>query len=274
MFKYVFRILLLALSPGLIPVLMLITAPAQAAVSGWQDLGGGKARLVAMVNPASGELRGAVEVRLEDGWHTYWRYPGKSGIPPQFDFAGSTGFDIGSVRFPVPELLGEGDDIYAGYKSTVFFPFSGTWDPAVSPSLKLSLLIGVCEEICIPAQARFSIDSAALSITDPDATRILGSARLHLPVLKTPADIDLAISSEGQNRVLLSLKASSGDHEPLLFVEGPHGWNLSPATFVGRSGGHLTFSLEIPEWADPELLKEPGPVFTLVTGRSGIEFSH
>ncbi|MEL7428408.1 MAG: protein-disulfide reductase DsbD domain-containing protein [Pseudomonadota bacterium] len=274
MFTPFVRILLLVLATGLVPALVMMAGFAQAAVSGWQDLGGGKARLVAMVDPASGELRGAVEVRLEDGWHTYWRYPGKSGIPPRFDFAGSTGFDIGAVRFPVPELLGEGDDIYAGYKSSVIFPFSGTWDPAVSPSLKLSLLIGVCEEICIPAQARFSMDSAALSITDPDATRILGAARLHLPILKTPADLDLAISSEGQSRVLLSLKASFGDHEPLLFVEGPHGWNLSPATFVGRSGERLTFSLEIPQWADPELLKKPGPVFTLVTGGSGLEFSH
>lgn len=252
----------------------MMVASAQAAVSDWQDLGGGKARLVALVNPASGALRGAVEVRLDDGWHTYWRYPGKSGIPPRFDFSGSTGFDIGAIRFPVPEMLGQGDDTYAGYKSSVIFPFTGTWDPAVAPSLKLSLLIGVCAEICIPAQAIFSIDSAELSFTDPDATRILGSANLHLPAIKTPDEIDLAISAKDQNAVLVSLNANPGEHEPLLFVEGPRGWNLSPAVFIGQSGERLTFSLGVPEGADPELLKKPGAVFTLVTGSSGIEFSH
>src|SRR3954468_15011041 len=34
-------------------------------------------------------LRAGVQVRLKVGWHTYWRYPGDSGVPPQFDFSGS-----------------------------------------------------------------------------------------------------------------------------------------------------------------------------------------
>ena len=28
-------------------------------------------------------------VKLRPGWKTYWRYPGDSGVPPQFDFSGS-----------------------------------------------------------------------------------------------------------------------------------------------------------------------------------------
>ena len=26
---------------------------------------------------------------MAPGWHTYWRYPGDSGVPPRFDFSGS-----------------------------------------------------------------------------------------------------------------------------------------------------------------------------------------
>ncbi|MEO1142064.1 MAG: protein-disulfide reductase DsbD domain-containing protein, partial [Pseudomonadota bacterium] len=78
---------------------------AQAASSDWQDLGGGKARLIASVDPKTGVVSGAVEVQLEPGWSTYWRYPGSSGIPPRFDFSASKGFTIKEVEFPTPKLV-------------------------------------------------------------------------------------------------------------------------------------------------------------------------
>src|ERR1700761_2209238 len=34
-------------------------------------------------------LRAGIEIKLDNGWKTYWRYPGDSGAPPTFDFAGS-----------------------------------------------------------------------------------------------------------------------------------------------------------------------------------------
>ena len=75
--------------PRLCLAAMLVAfAPADAwsASSDWEDLGGGKARLVAELDPVSGEIHGVVEFDLDEGWKTYWRQPGGSGIPPEFDF--------------------------------------------------------------------------------------------------------------------------------------------------------------------------------------------
>jgi DsbC/DsbD-like thiol-disulfide interchange protein len=37
-----------------------------------------------------GEIwQAGILVELEPDWKTYWRVPGDSGIPPQFDWAGS-----------------------------------------------------------------------------------------------------------------------------------------------------------------------------------------
>jgi DsbC/DsbD-like thiol-disulfide interchange protein len=30
-----------------------------------------------------------IQLRMDDGWKTYWRNPGDSGVPPQFDWSGS-----------------------------------------------------------------------------------------------------------------------------------------------------------------------------------------
>src|SRR5258708_28106136 len=34
-------------------------------------------------------LLGGIAVQLQPGWHTYWRTPGDSGVPPRFDFSKS-----------------------------------------------------------------------------------------------------------------------------------------------------------------------------------------
>ena len=98
---------------------------AKAASSEWHDLGGGEARLVAAADPASSTINGLIEVRLQEGWSTYWRYPGSSGIPPKFDFSASMGFSNQPVEFPTPSLQSANDVTYAGYKKHVSFPFTG-----------------------------------------------------------------------------------------------------------------------------------------------------
>ena len=32
------------------------------------------------------QLRAGIEIKMQPGWKTYWRYPGDSGVPPQLRF--------------------------------------------------------------------------------------------------------------------------------------------------------------------------------------------
>ena len=36
----------------------------------------------------------ALQISLAPGWKTYWRQPGDTGIPPKFDFTGSSNLDV------------------------------------------------------------------------------------------------------------------------------------------------------------------------------------
>jgi DsbC/DsbD-like thiol-disulfide interchange protein len=59
--------------------------------SSWDAGSSSAVRLVAgTVKPNSGRIiRAGIELRLDPGWKTYWRYPGEAGVPPQIDFAQS-----------------------------------------------------------------------------------------------------------------------------------------------------------------------------------------
>src|SRR5712691_9852030 len=67
--------------------LLLGTGGAAAAddVSRWDGDARSAARLIAGSRPAGGTamLRAGIAIRLKPGWHTYWRYPGDAGVPPQ-----------------------------------------------------------------------------------------------------------------------------------------------------------------------------------------------
>lgn len=245
-----------------------------AASTGWEDLGGGKARLHAVVDPVSNRVEGAIEIVLEPGWTTYWRYPGSSGIPPHFDFNASSAIGRVEVKHPAPRKMGEGDRAYAGYKSRVAFPFSAPTQAGKNPAINLSMLIGVCEEICIPARAEFKIPELALLQTDLGAKSVLTSARLTVPKLK-PADLFEIVTTELPNRRLeIEIKSPDGFGEADLFVEGPNEWHLLPAERGPVREGKLIFELDIsdvPE--DEEILNKPLR-YTLSNGTTGIEFLH
>lgn len=93
-------------------------------------------------------------VELEPNWKTYWRVPGDTGIPPQFDWAGSKNSGAIEVGYPVPSRFHDAGGESIGYHDQVLFPLfvkPGKSDEMVH--LQLNMFFAVCNEICIPAKA-------------------------------------------------------------------------------------------------------------------------
>ncbi|MCB1463820.1 MAG: hypothetical protein KDJ90_15695 [Nitratireductor sp.] len=256
-------------------VLLFPIAPAQAASTQWEDLGGGKARLIASLDPATNEVSGVVEFVLDDGWKTYWREPGASGIPPQFDFSGSRHFAAGEVRLPVPEHVVLPESEFVGYHGRVLFSFGGLFTSmdsggATDGLIHVSLLAGVCEEICIPATAEFELGIRALMVSDPVAEQVTADARQALP--KAPSQdfrVETAIVDGDGLEIAANVPDTAGTAE--LFVEGPPSWQLLPARQVARDGGKVSFRLDLsrlPQDARPEAAELR---FTLTSNGKGIE---
>jgi DsbC/DsbD-like thiol-disulfide interchange protein len=99
-----------------------------------------------------------VEIQLDPRTITYWRQPGESGAPPNFNFSKSTNVAQVEIFFPYPKHIEEADVIVAGYEGNVIFPVKILpKDPKIPVTLNLSLEYAACGNICLPAKAELSL---------------------------------------------------------------------------------------------------------------------
>ncbi len=189
--------------------------------------------------PNSHQLRAGVELRLAAGWKTYWRYPGDSGVPPEFNFSKSENVKAVTVSWPAPHRFTDEGGTSIGYKGEVLLPVHVVpQNPALPVTLRLTLDYAICGKLCVPAKG-----TATLELTRADSPHdaALAAAEMLVPKPSRVGDASpLAIRSvarvpgEPQPRVEVAVAAPAAG--PLdLFVEGPS-----------------------PDWALP--LPEPRPV--------------
>lgn len=102
----------------------------------------------------------ALRLKMEDGWHTYWKNHGESGIPTRFTWDLPEGFTAGDLQWPYPIRFNQGDIISFGYKGEVFLlteitPPDVLAEDAVLLQGRADWLL--CLEICIPGRADLSL---------------------------------------------------------------------------------------------------------------------
>jgi DsbC/DsbD-like thiol-disulfide interchange protein len=105
----------------------------------------------------SGSRMAALHLTLAPGWKTYWRVPGDSGIPPEFDFAGSENLDRVAFHWPRPGVFDSAGLETVGYADELVLPME-IWstDPDAGVSLRATASLGVCQDICLPVDIAFT----------------------------------------------------------------------------------------------------------------------
>ena len=97
-----------------------------------------------------------VRLRMDPGWHTYWRNPGGSGMPTTVDWQLPTGVTAGAMEWPVPEKLPDEDlTTYIYTKEVVLLvPLKLSADLLPGPlELKAAVSWLECEVACVPGKA-------------------------------------------------------------------------------------------------------------------------
>jgi DsbC/DsbD-like thiol-disulfide interchange protein len=252
-------------------------APALAAdASDWSMDIRSAARLIAADAPASpAQYRVGVELRMDPGWHTYWRYPGDSGVPPRIEFGDSENLRDFTVSYPAPRAFTDETGIFIGYRDHVVFPVRITpRDPQKPVKLKLDLFYAVCEKLCVPASAHTEL-TLAPGLRSAFDDRI-AKAETGVPKQVSAQQAGLTaqrVAGAPKPRVELDV-AAPGNNDVQVFAEGPSAeWALPvPKPVSGAPKGHRRFSLELdglPPSADP---KAPVDLtFTIVGGDRALE---
>lgn len=216
-----------AVSRALLCSALLIAAPAPATalITDWQMVEGGAVRMVVAGKAPDGSYEAGLEIALDPEWHTYWRYPGETGIPPELSFEGSANLAHGSLSFPAPERYDDGFSQSIVYTSGVLLPLRLTPAAADKPlKLEAKAFFGVCNKICVPAEALFSLDLASDPQPDRIAARLIDTARAALPapMQETEGPRLTGFSfREGKNALKLDITADVRDAGSAdLFAEG------------------------------------------------------
>jgi DsbC/DsbD-like thiol-disulfide interchange protein len=257
-------------------VVTMLAAPGHAAdASAWTEDTHSAFRLIAGANKqGAATLRAGVEIKLQPGWKTYWRYPGDSGLPPRFDFSGSENLAAARVLYPAPHLYTDETGNSLGYKDGVTFPLRITpKQPGKPVKLRVKLDYAICEKLCVPAQGSAEL-TLAPGDSAQDATLSAAEARVPRPVSAEQAGLTVRrVNDAAKPLVMVGLKAPGG--APVqLFVEGPTPeWALPiPKPAPGAAAGHRQFGFELdglPPGVDPKGHFEL--TFTVVEGERALE---
>src|ERR1700710_1026556 len=96
-------------------------------------------------------LLGGIAIQLQPGWHTYWRTPGDSGVPPRFDFSKSDNVEAVTILWPAPRKFPDGPGgTSLGYPKHVVLPLRTVpKKPGEPVTLRAAINYAVCEKLCI-----------------------------------------------------------------------------------------------------------------------------
>jgi DsbC/DsbD-like thiol-disulfide interchange protein len=209
-----------------------------------------------------------IEITLDQGFKTYWRTPGDSGLPPRFDWSGSENVAATEVRWPAPSRHEDAAGVAYVYGKRVVLPVLVKPKDKDKPvKLALKAEYGVCKDICIPAHADLGLDLAG----EDSGRGAIEAALAKVPLpqgLGTKAEVSvLSIEPRPGDKPAFSItvRAPSGA-KPALFAEGPENWYLS--TSLPDDANRFTVTVE----EKPRDASNSIPLrLTLVAGDKAVE---
>ncbi|MDB5567918.1 MAG: cytochrome biosis protein [Tardiphaga sp.] len=228
-------------------MLATLTAAQAQDASPWQVDSHSQVRL--MAGSRSGPVMlGGIAFQLQPGWHTYWRNPGDSGVPPRFDFSKSDNIEAVTILWPAPKKFEDGAGGHSlGYVKQLVLPLRVVAKDAGKPvTLRAAINYAVCEKLCIPVEANAELAFTSVASTED------GALTAALDTVPKPATIGdpnpltiRDVKRDGKN-VLVDVVAPENS-DASLFVEGPTPeWALPVPKLLAHSpAGVKRFSFEL-----------------------------
>ncbi|MDE2759690.1 MAG: protein-disulfide reductase DsbD family protein [Paracoccaceae bacterium] len=112
-----------------------------------------------------------IDIKLVEGWKTYWRKTGNTGIPLSIEWLNKNNFQDYEIHWPNPSIVDMAGEQSIGYTDRVVFPLQiKPEQPGIPISGVGTIFMGVCKDVCIPVFEEISID-------------LLPSGEMHWPAL-------------------------------------------------------------------------------------------
>lgn len=222
----------------------------------------------------AGTHMAAIRLTLAQGWKTYWRSPGEAGIPPEFDWAGSGNIKAVQLHWPTPEVFDFNGMQTIGYTHELVLPVE-IWpsEPGQPVDLAAAIGLGVCRDICVPANLRLHGRlTAAGGGADPAIRAALGAQ----PASARSAGLGglrCAVEATGRGlrlRAELEMPRLGPDEMVVVETADPRIWVAEART--RRDGNRLVAETElIAIDRQPLALDRSQVTITVLSGRRAVE---
>lgn len=252
---------------------MALSGPASVAAQSLGDIV--SAELLPGWRTSSGTHMAALRLTLAPEWKTYWRSPGDAGIPPDFDWEGSQNIQSVHLHWPVPQVFHFNGMQTIGYARELVLPIEIVpLVPGQPVKLETSVDLGVCRDICVPANVRLEGVLTPSGVADPAIRAALkaqpGSAK---SAGLRSATCEIEPARKGLTlRATLDMPRLGPDEVVVIETSDPAIWVAEAET--RRDGGLLVAETRLFS-ADrrPVALDRSGLTITILAGNRAVELS-
>ncbi|MFP4314141.1 MAG: protein-disulfide reductase DsbD domain-containing protein [Alphaproteobacteria bacterium] len=262
----------------------ILIKPALSAQSEWASADHMQARLLLAQDSIGekAEIEGALQIRQSQGWHSYWRSPGDSGLAPQFIWEGSENIKSVEVSYPLPKSFDEMGLTTFGYDGEIVFPLTiSLKEPEKQASLDLKLATMVCKDICIPQTLSLSLNIPKGEAVASRHIPFIDFAKSKIPAKGSSATLKVENIVLSRDKAVITAHSASGFERADIFLElGEFALTSAPEFQIDEdTPKNAMIIFEIPEHIAGEFSHDPVPysgvqaIATLSNGREAIEQS-
>lgn len=247
-----------------------IPAQLSALESDWGRADHIEARLLSAQSAAgqSTDLQAALHVRLDQGWHTYWRTPGDSGLPPEINWEGSENLKSVEISWPFPKRFDEQGFQTFGYQGEVLFPLRVEPENAgESITLALNYSALVCNDICIPQNLQTALTIPAGEAEETQAAQIITASKDTLPFRGENKNLRIDNVTAGPKGIVINAYSQRGFDDADIFVELPEFalGGIPEITITGDSGRQAQIFIAAPDMGSQGFVAAVSGVLVVIT---------
>ena len=187
-----------------------------------------------------------VEIVMQPGWHTYWRYPGASGIAPSFDFSASQNLKTQNPVFPAPYFFDDGAGGFFGYEGPTGFVVPFLLENAgEGGQVRLNLELGVCRKVCLPVRFSFDLKVMPGPLKTPDELDII-QAMLDTGPVAPSAELGIDALTYDGAALQFVVVGTNLENPQIMAIPTPNEVFGSPYISARQPS---SFLIEMPAWS-------------------------
>ncbi len=163
----------------------------------------------------------ATELKLEEGWHAYWKNPRGPGMAPTIRWILPEGYEVAETIWPTPQRFSIGDSVGYGYENQVILLTKvippKTFNGLESVALKAEVeWLSCSNDTCLPGSAELKSDLALAEkvLMDVKNAPLFEKARSLIP-----KKIDDLTLKQGVDSIIFELSHGAAKLSALFFSE-------------------------------------------------------